>query len=441
MEKKYILKEEHKEMFGEWAEKWIKNAFSVGRATEEEKKEIKKQVKKLYEAAKLQPPLDSRIIIVPSPLVGRIASGLAAAIWYLRKNVVTNAATDDATYAATDDATDAAIDDATSEAVRNTIYAATCTATNNASNDATYAAVRIVSVAVRVATDDATRAAVEEATSDATDDVTSNIAEDITERDKKYVFYGKEKLLKYMKAIFGKNINFALQCCQKSRRFYQGGNMWCGWLACQTFFRYIAKIDIDFSKWNCYEKLGELSGFRFVHKEFCIVSEKPVILKTTKRENTYLPHCENGPYIQWADGFGIFALNGIIVPRWLVETSSENIPIEKYFVETNVEIRKEIYRKIGAERFLKASNSELIDEWIPQKNEIETLTGDRNTYELYLLDLGFEKFKYLKMALTDKQGLTSYYLECCINQETNSAKEAFYSDRPWLSEKSQIILT
>jgi hypothetical protein len=117
MGKKYELTPEHRAQLKPWADKWIANAMSTKAMDDEDRAAMRAAIKGLYEAANLEPPPPNRIVFVPSPLVGNIAAGFAAAIWWLRDNATTDA-TADATAAATWDATWDATADATAAATR-----------------------------------------------------------------------------------------------------------------------------------------------------------------------------------------------------------------------------------------------------------------------------------------------------------------------------------
>ncbi|UXR63412.1 SLC13 family permease [Bdellovibrio bacteriovorus] len=84
--KKYTLTEEHRALLKPHADKWIANAMSTKAMDDHDREEMKKAIKGLYEAAKMTPPPENRIVFVPSPFVARFAGGFAAAIWWLRKN-------------------------------------------------------------------------------------------------------------------------------------------------------------------------------------------------------------------------------------------------------------------------------------------------------------------------------------------------------------------
>src|SRR3990167_1032228 len=141
---------EEKIKLDEHAKKWIDIIMRTEPINPEK---IIPAIKKLYEVSGLKEP---RVIIVPSPFIGRLASGLAASILYLRKKGIpaTFGATDAATFGATYEATSAAVRDATSDAT-------SAAAVREATDDAAFAA---TSAATEAATRDATRTATDTST-------------------------------------------------------------------------------------------------------------------------------------------------------------------------------------------------------------------------------------------------------------------------------------
>ena len=336
---KYKLKNEHKKMFPMWRDKWIKNAFSTEQLKKEEIPLVKKYVSELYKSANLIPPPDHRIVIVSSPFIARFASGFAAWIWYCRKNKkeisATRAAIDAATRNATNAATRAATFDATNDTIDDAIDVAIDDAIDVATNDAIY---------------DATDAATRNATRAATDDA---IRDDYKEW---YFINGGINGIINVAKKFG-NIHSLFACSNKVYRIYQGGNCWSGWLSFITFFRYIVKLNIDYSKWNAYEKLGEMTGFRFMHEKFCIVSEKPIKL-TIDDQNR--PHCDDGPYCEWKDGSKLYCINGVRVPMWLVE-KPRLLTIDKIQKQENVEVQRIMIERYGVSKYLVDIDAKLLD--------------------------------------------------------------------------------
>jgi hypothetical protein len=91
-----------------------------------------------------------------------------------------------------------------------------------------------------------------------------------------------------------------------------GGNQWSGWPSYLSFFRHVAKLEIDYSKWDHYEQAALHSGPRWMHPEFCIVSDRPEVLLVDEENR---PHCETGPFCKWRDGSRLYAIHGVYVPE------------------------------------------------------------------------------------------------------------------------------
>ena len=137
---------------------------------------------------------------------------------------------------------------------------------------------------------------------------------------------------------------FGLKCCVDCYwRMYQGGNQWSGWSAFLTFFRYIAKLPLDYSKFDAFEYLSEHSGPRIMHKEFCMISDRPEILKVDDQNR---PHSENGPFCKWRDGTALYAWHGIYIPEWWITNKDELTP-EIALKWENVEQRRAACEMLG----------------------------------------------------------------------------------------------
>ena len=130
--------------------------------------------------------------------------------------------------------------------------------------------------------------------------------------------------------------------------------------------------------WDCYLKLSDCSII-YPFKEFVVISEKP----TQINMKNMLLHNETGASIEYADGFSVYSLNGVRVPKEIVMTSAEKLDPKLILKEQNAEVRREIVRKIGVERVCKSLNAKVIDR--------------QDNYELLNLDLGDRFRPYLKM--------------------------------------------
>lgn len=85
---------------------------------------------------------------------------------------------------------------------------------------------------------------------------------------------------------------------------------------------------------------------------------KPVVRKKTPTSR--ILHSENSPAIE-CDLEDLFFLNGVLVPEWLVKTDSGKIDPKLALTENNVDVQREIIRKVGAERMLKVCDAKTLD--------------------------------------------------------------------------------
>jgi len=116
-----------------------------------------------------------------------------------------------------------------------------------------------------------------------------------------------------------------------------------------------------------------------------MICERPVEIHRKRGQL----HNEKGKSISWPDGWGIYSLNGVTVPEWLVTTDSGKIDPQKVLTENNVDVQREIIRKVGAERMLKACNAKTLDVFTDRH------TKGGNEYKLMEMEIGRIKRKYL----------------------------------------------
>lgn len=139
---------------------------------------------------------------------------------------------------------------------------------------------------------------------------------------------------------------------------WQGGNQWSAWVSYLTFFEHVAKLAIDYSQFRHYEAAAIHGGHRIMHEEFCMVSDFPRTL-TVDEQNR--PHGETGPFCEWSDGTALYALHGVRIPAWVVETPKDRIDPKQVLALTNTDERYAAMRHVGVHRFLDALNAETID--------------------------------------------------------------------------------
>jgi len=128
-------------------------------------------------------------------------------------------------------------------------------------------------------------------------------------------------------------------------------------------------------------EISKNCGWWTPYENLVILQEKTSLVKLG---DLGVLHCEDGPALAYSDGFEIYSLNGIRVPKEIVTTPANKIDCGLILKEKNVEIRREIVRKIGIDRILKSLRAKTLDTW--------------QNYELLNLNLGDGRSRpYLKM--------------------------------------------
>jgi len=198
-----------------------------------------------------------------------------------------------------------------------------------------------------------TRAATYAATRDATDDATRDATDDATDDESKW-FVLRGDLVRLAEELgVGKA---GLQCAYNAINFFQGGNQWSGWDAFLSFFRHVVRLDINYAAYEAWETLSLHSGPRMVHAEFCIISDRPEVLKVDEQNR---PHCIDGPFCRWRDGSELYSVHGTRIPAHIIN-HPEKITAQQILAEENAEIRRVMVERVGMERFLSEAGARKI---------------------------------------------------------------------------------
>lgn len=166
-------------------------------------------------------------------------------------------------------------------------------------------------------------------------------------------------------------------------------------------------------------------GFVFPLRKVCIVSERPTDLSVG---STHILHCENGPCVKFKDGVQAWMLNGVSVPSFIVTTPAEKLDAKLIGKTHNVEIRREIVRKIGIERVCDDLHARVIETGV-----------DHNGMpcELLMLDIGDRLERpYVKLRNPSVPGI--YHIEG-VHPDCHSLRDV-WKFRNGSNEKP-IILT
>jgi hypothetical protein len=172
------------------------------------------------------------------------------------------------------------------------------------------------------------------------------------------------------------------------------------------------KVQKHYEWWCSTVKFGQI----FPLDNVCVISQKPVEINQL---GTRL-HADGKPAVKYADGFSVWALNGVRVPQYLAETPASKLNIEFFKKEQNADVKAEFIRKYGIERMV--SLGKFVDTWENHENTINFEWYKKSEYKLIDMSPIFTRYDYLPYLYMKNQTVPGiYHLECCFNP--NSSKQ------------------
>jgi hypothetical protein len=191
------------------------------------------------------------------------------------------------------------------------------------------------------------------------------------------------------------------------------------WLGFYDYFSNVLRLEQQTKKLKGLWIIAKNAGWFLPHENICWISERHNICKLKDGRI----HSETGPAIAYPDGFSVFALNGVRVPQWLVDTKKEDLKPEQIKDIDNAEIRREFVRKIGLDQLLNHATS------------IEKSNG----YEL--VDFGpiFRTGFYAPYLVMENPSLKGIYHVEGIHEDCKTVKQALNWRNQ--SEDKPLILT
>jgi hypothetical protein len=100
------------------------------------------------------------------------------------------------------------------------------------------------------------------------------------------------------------------------------------------------------------------TGMWFPFENVVFMCDNPSELHLNAQGNL---HNEDGPAMLFADGFGLWAIHGVVVPREVIE-HPEHITAKLALKEENSEIRRVMCERMGWDKFIKDAGLALVDE-------------------------------------------------------------------------------
>ena len=151
----------------------------------------------------------------------------------------------------------------------------------------------------------------------------------------------------------------------------------------------------DKEKLRLWLTLSESTGWCQPFENICFMCERPAVQLVNERGQL---HCENGPALVCRDGWEIYSLNGVTVPKELVMTPAENLPLDFFKNEKNADVKAEFVRKFGVERMI--DMGKLVDTFENYPDQTNYSWWWKSQYELINMGVLFdiEYQPYLKMT-------------------------------------------
>src|SRR3990167_223194 len=145
----------------------------------------------------------------------------------------------------------------------------------------------------------------------------------------------------------------------------------CAWASgYYAYYDFFERIGITTKEQVKLKELTLTGTWDFLwYKDLCVVTCRPSKIHKNKRGQL---HCSNGPAAQWPSGEVYWFLNGISVNEKIV-LHPEKLTKNEILGEKNVDVRREMLRQIGMERFCALTKPKVLDK-----------QGD---YELLSIDL------------------------------------------------------
>jgi hypothetical protein len=144
-----------------------------------------------------------------------------------------------------------------------------------------------------------------------------------------------------------------------------GGRQWSAWQSYIAFFRDIIELQLSDEIWDRSRAFDDAqsAGWWWPCRDFVMVCDTPAELHVEQVGpsgwGSHRLHCEDGPAVVWADGWGVYSWHGTRVPRDLIEIGWT---VEQIMAERNTEIRRCAIERMGWNRFVAAADFKLVDE-------------------------------------------------------------------------------
>lgn len=166
------------------------------------------------------------------------------------------------------------------------------------------------------------------------------------------------------------------------------------WLTYYLFFRVELGLVEETEPLRYLMEIQKHIGWWWVNEENTIITRQPSKIHLIQKKDLKVLHNENGLALEYKDGTGVYALNGITIPaseEWVITT--KDLDPKKVLGIKNTEIRTEALKKIGMDKAMQYFNPKTLNTHTCKKG------GD---YKLVEIDINNNKRVYLDMTCPSK---------------------------------------
>ncbi len=128
-----------------------------------------------------------------------------------------------------------------------------------------------------------------------------------------------------------------------------------GWLSFYDFMIFLGFDECE--KLIPLMNVAQNCGWWWPMDEAVVISDRP---ESIHRDDRGRLHNPDGAAIMYRDGWGVYAVHGVRIPKWII-TEPNSITPEKIEKERNAEIRRVMLDKFGWDKYLMTGGAECID--------------------------------------------------------------------------------
>jgi len=103
-------------------------------------------------------------------------------------------------------------------------------------------------------------------------------------------------------------------------------------------------------------EIAREAGWSILFWDWAFICARPQVIERDERGRL---HCLTGPAVKYPDGFGVWAVHGVRVPQYVIETPAA-ITVADINGEANAEVRRVKIERFGAHRYLLESGAKEI---------------------------------------------------------------------------------